>query len=101
MTSFLRRLLSPLAVVALTALPGRASAITENYCRIPTSLTTFTLNGNAFEAQQSVIRLTDSPNDHRGGLGVHHHAAQPGGGHVAPRLVPLHDGPDLVDGGTA
>jgi MYXO-CTERM domain-containing protein len=42
------------------ALPGRALAITENYCSFPTSLSTFTLNGNAFEAQQQVIRLTTS-----------------------------------------
>jgi hypothetical protein len=42
------------------AVPGRAQAVTENYCTFPTSLTTWTLNGNAFEAQQTVIRLTSN-----------------------------------------
>ncbi len=42
------------------SLPGQASAVTENYCTFPSPLTTWTLNGDAFEAQGSVIRMSSS-----------------------------------------
>jgi len=60
MTRSLRRLLSSAGFLAVALGPCRAWAVTENYCSFPTSLTTWTYNGNAFEALNSVIRLTDS-----------------------------------------
>ncbi len=42
----------------VASLPGEARAVTENYCSFPTSLSTWTLNGNAFEADASLLRLT-------------------------------------------
>jgi hypothetical protein len=43
---------------------GPLADITESYCSFPTFLTTFTFNGNAFEADQSVIRMTTvTPNE--------------------------------------
>jgi hypothetical protein len=59
MTSSTRRLLCSLGALALTLLPAsEAHAITESYCSFPASLTTFTFNQNAFEADNTVIRLT-------------------------------------------
>jgi MYXO-CTERM domain-containing protein len=55
-----------LAAAALLgiAMPGRAQAVTENYCSFPASLATWTYNGNAFEALNSEIRLTTAvPNE--------------------------------------
>ncbi len=49
---------SAVSVLAGVALPGRASAMTQSYCSFPASLATWTYNGNAFEAQNSLIRLT-------------------------------------------
>ncbi len=70
------RLAACIAVgVSVAALPGHAGAITENYCSFPVGLSTFTLNGNAFEAAGTVIRLTDQHRQ-RGRVGVHHDAHQ-------------------------
>ncbi len=56
----LRRLLSSLGFMAVALGPGRAWAVTDNFCSFPTTLTTWNLNGNAFEALNTVIRLTDN-----------------------------------------
>ncbi len=60
MTSSYRRILSCIGLTALVLLPSPAWAVTENFCSFPASLTTWTYNQNAFEALNSVIRLTDN-----------------------------------------
>jgi hypothetical protein len=60
MTRSFRRFLSALLLTAAAVVPGRALAVTQNYCSFPAPLTTWTLNQNAFEALNSEIRLTDA-----------------------------------------
>ena len=59
MKPFHRRLVPSTALLAVALVSAEAHAVTDNFCSFPTQLTTWTLNGNAFEALNSEIRLTD------------------------------------------
>ncbi len=60
MTRSLRRLLTSVGFMACALGPSRAWAFTDNFCSFPTALTTWTFNGNAFEALNTEIKLTDN-----------------------------------------
>ena len=59
MTSSFRRLLCTTFFLAVALVPYRAWAVTDTYCSFSASLTTFTLNQNAFFSGTK-IRLTDA-----------------------------------------
>src|SRR5262249_41639529 len=60
MTTSPRNLLVATALLATSLCAAApAGAVTQSYCSFPTALTTWTLNGNAFEALSSEIRLTN------------------------------------------
>ncbi len=54
------------AILPAVLCPSEAWATTESFCSFPSALTSFTYNENAFEADNSVIRLTDAVDNELG-----------------------------------